>query len=76
MHGIQQLPPFLAPNDIIRYTLEELLSITAQYTINKEVAGPLPVPGGREAVPGNSKAAPSSIAIQGAKKDAKGGKKR
>jgi hypothetical protein len=63
MHGIQQLPPFLAPNDIIRYTLEELLSIAAQYTTNKEVAGPLPVLGGREAVPGNSKVAPSSIAI-------------
>jgi hypothetical protein len=47
-----------------------------QYATNKEAAEPLPIPSGREVVPSSSKAAPSIIVIQGAKKDAKGSKKR
>jgi hypothetical protein len=53
-----------------------LLSVTTQYTTNKEADGPLPTLGGRETVTGSSKAAPSSITIQEAMKDVKGGKKR
>jgi hypothetical protein len=47
-----------------------------QYATNKEAAEPLPIPSGREVVPSSSKTAPSIIVIQGAKKDAKGSKKR
>jgi hypothetical protein len=72
----QQLPCFRAPNDIVSYTIEELLGIATQYAINKKAVRPQPIPGSREAVPGNSQAAPFGTAIQGAKKDAKGGKKR
>jgi hypothetical protein len=53
-----------------------MLCLTAQYATNKEVATPLPVLGGREAVPDSSKVVPSNIAVQGAKKDVKGGKNR
>jgi hypothetical protein len=57
---------------LFRYTTEELLSITAQYAINKEATKPLPISGDREAVPCSNKAAPSNVVIQ----DIKGGKKR
>jgi hypothetical protein len=50
---MQQLLPFLAPNEVFWYTTEELLSITTQYATNKEAAKPLPIPGGREVVPSN-----------------------
>jgi hypothetical protein len=70
-------PPFRAPNDFFKYTTEELLSLATQYTTSKEAVRPLPVRGGREVVPSSSsKVAPSSIIIQVAKKDIKGGKKR
>jgi hypothetical protein len=72
----QQPPPFWVLNDIFRYTTEELFSIVAQYATRKEAARPHPVLGSREAVPGSNKVASSSIAVQGARKDAKGGKKR
>jgi hypothetical protein len=63
-------------NDIFRYTTRELLSIAIQYVTNKEVARPLPIPGDREVARSSTNVAPSSITIQGTKKDAKGGKKR
>jgi hypothetical protein len=69
VHDVQQQPHFWAPNVIIRYTIEELLDITAKYAINEEAAEPLPVLG-------NSRAVLSGKAIQDAKKTAKGGKKR
>jgi hypothetical protein len=75
-HNVQQPPHFQAPHDIFRYTTEKLLSLAAQYTTSKEVAGPPPVLGGREAAPSSTKVTPSSIAIQGTNKDVKGGKKR
>jgi hypothetical protein len=56
-------------NDVVRYTTEQLLGMSILYATSKEAARPLPVPG-------SSKAAPSSITMQGAKKDAKGGKMR
>jgi hypothetical protein len=72
MRDVQQSPPFRAPNDVVWYTIKEQLGIVAQHAINKETIGPLPILGGREVVPGSSKVAPSSIAVQGTK----GGKKR
>jgi hypothetical protein len=74
VHDVQQPPCFLASNDIVRYTTRELLDVAAQYTTNKEASSPLPVPGEREAIPGNSRAAPSNITIQGTMKDVKGGR--
>jgi hypothetical protein len=56
-------------NDVVRYTTEQLLGMSILYATSKEAARPLPVPG-------SSKAAPSSITMQGAKKDAKGSKMR
>jgi hypothetical protein len=53
-----------------------LLSPTTQYTTSKEAVRLNPIQGGREEIPGSSKAMPSSIAIRGAKNDAKDGKKR
>jgi hypothetical protein len=52
-----------------------MLNITAQYATNKETARPFPVLGGKEVIPNSSRVLPSNITIQGAKKDAKGGKK-
>jgi hypothetical protein len=76
VHDVQQPPHFWALNDVIRYTTEELLNITTSYATNEEAACLLSIPGDREAVPTISQAAPSGIAIQCAKKDAKGGKER
>jgi hypothetical protein len=76
MRDAQQLSHFRAPNDIIRYTTEELLNITAQYVASEEAVGPLPIPSSKETVPGSSQVAPSIIVVQVAKKDAKGGKKK
>jgi hypothetical protein len=76
VHDTRQPPHYWAKNNIVRYTPEELLNITAQYASNEVVAGPLLVPSIREADPGSSQAMPSSIVIQGVKKDAKGSKKR
>jgi hypothetical protein len=76
VHVSQQPPPFRTPNDVVRYNIEELLSITAQYTTNKEAARPLPIPGGKEAVPDSNKTVSSSISVPATKKDAKSGKKR
>jgi hypothetical protein len=56
-------------NDIFRYITEELRSITAQYTSNKEAAELL-------RILGSSNTAPSDTTIQDARRDAKGGKKR
>jgi hypothetical protein len=67
---------FCARNDVVRYTTKELLDIAAQCTTNEEVVGSLLVLGGREVAPNNSRATPYNIAVQGAKKDAKDGKKR
>jgi hypothetical protein len=73
---VLQLPHFRAPNDVGRYTTKELLDITAQYATNEETAGPLLVPGSREANPSCCRMAPSSIVVQGTKKDEKGSKKK
>jgi hypothetical protein len=71
------LPPcFCAPNDITRYTTEELLDIIAQYATNEEAAGATLVSGVMEVVPGSSRAMPSNIVVQGTEKDAKGGDKK
>jgi hypothetical protein len=67
---------FCARNDVVRYTTKELLDIAAQCTTNEEVVGSLLVLGGREVAPNNSRATPYNIVVQGAKKDAKDGKKR
>jgi hypothetical protein len=69
---VRQPPWFRASNNVIKYTTEELLNIAT----NEEVAEPLLVPSGREAIPSSSWVAPPSIAIQGAKKEAKGDMKR
>jgi hypothetical protein len=71
-----QLPPFWALNDIIRYTVEELLNIATHHATYEETVGPILVLGGREVVLSSSRVVPSNIVIQGTKKDAKGGKKR
>jgi hypothetical protein len=76
MGNTQQLLCSQAPNNVIRHTTMEMLDVTTQYATNEEVVGPLLVPCSREAVPGSSQVAPSSIAVQGAKKDAKDGKKK
>jgi hypothetical protein len=76
VRDVQQPPYFRAPNDVVRYTTEELLDIAAQYAANEEVAGTPPIPGGRKPIHDSRRAAPSNIVIQGAKKDAKGSKKR
>jgi hypothetical protein len=76
VHDAQQQPPFWAPNDIFRYTTEELLGITTQYATSKEACERIPVQGSREAVPDSNKAMPYNAAVQNSKKDAKGGKKR
>jgi hypothetical protein len=52
-----------APNDIVRYTTEELLSIATQHATSKEATGPPIVLGAREVIPGDSKAASSGITI-------------
>jgi hypothetical protein len=44
---VQKRPCFHAPNDIARYTIEELLDITAHYATDEEATGPLPVLGDR-----------------------------
>jgi hypothetical protein len=72
VRNAQQLMPFWAPNDIIRYTTKGLLDIAAQHATMEEVDRPPPVLGNRGAVPGSSKAAPSGFTVQGIK----GGKKR
>jgi hypothetical protein len=76
VHDARQPPRFWAPNNIVRYTTEEVLDIAAQYTTDEEAARALLVSGGREAIPGSSRVAPSNIDIQGIEKDAKGNKKR
>jgi hypothetical protein len=48
------MTPFQAPNDIVKYTTNELLDISALYTNNEEAVRPLLVPGGRGAAPGRS----------------------
>jgi hypothetical protein len=73
MGDARQPPCFRAPNDVVRYTTMELLDITTQYTMNEEAVRAPHVPGGREAILGSSRAAPSNLVIQGTKK---GGKKR
>jgi hypothetical protein len=55
----QQPPRFRTPNDIVRYTTEELLDITAHHATNKEAVGPLLVPSGRETVPSSNRAVSS-----------------
>jgi hypothetical protein len=67
----QQPSPFRAPNNVFRYTTEELLSITAQYANDKEAADPLPVSGGREVTLCSSKAVPSNVVIPDAMGDTK-----
>jgi hypothetical protein len=62
-------------NDVIRNTTEDLLNIAALYCTKEEATRPLPILGGRGAVTGSNQAMPSGVAIQGTKKDAKGGKK-
>jgi hypothetical protein len=76
VHDAHQLPPFWALNDIIRYTVKELLNIATHHATYEETVGPILVPGGREVVLSSSRVAPSNIVVQGTKKDAKGGKKR
>jgi hypothetical protein len=76
MCNAQQPPCYWAQNDTIKYTTGELLDIVTPHTTNEEAIGPLPIPGGREAVPSSSQAAPSGIAIQDAKKNANDNKKR
>jgi hypothetical protein len=44
VHYAQQLSSFWAPDDVVRYTTEELLVIAGQYTIIEEVIDPHPVP--------------------------------
>jgi hypothetical protein len=50
VHNVRQPPWFRASNNAIKYTTEELLNIAT----NEEVAEPLLVPSGREAIPSSS----------------------
>jgi hypothetical protein len=69
MHDVQQPPPFQAPNNIFRYTTEELRSVAAHYaTINKVAT--------LRSTPSRGKEVLSDIAIHDAEEVAKGGKKR
>jgi hypothetical protein len=72
----QESPPFQAPNDIFRYTTEEVHSVTAQYTTGNEAAKLRPAPGSREVTLSSSKEVSSDAAIHDAKEGAKGSKKR
>jgi hypothetical protein len=63
-------------SDIFRYTIEELRSITNQYTTSNEVAALHPAQGSREATPRSSKELMSGVAVYSTKVGAKGGKKR
>jgi hypothetical protein len=74
-HALEPLH-FRAPNDIVRYTTDELLDIAAQYDTNEEAAGPLPILGGRDAVLSSSQMTQSGLAVHCTKKDVKGNKKR
>jgi hypothetical protein len=72
-----RLPPWLrAPNNIVRYTTNELLDNAIQDATNEEAVRTVLVLGGWEAVPHSSRDAPSNIIVQGSKKGTKGGKKR
>jgi hypothetical protein len=62
--------------DIFRYTIEELRSITNQYTTSNEVAALHPAQGSREVTPRSSKETMSGVAVYSTKVGAKGGKKR
>jgi hypothetical protein len=39
MHNAQQPLYFCAPNDVIRYTIEELLDIATQYATSEDTPG-------------------------------------
>jgi hypothetical protein len=76
MRDPRQSPWLRAPNNIIRYTTNELLDIAIQDAIDQEVVRTVLVLGGREAVLDSSRDAPSNIIVQGSKEGTKGGKKR
>jgi hypothetical protein len=71
----QQLPPFWALNDVLRYTTKEVHNITSQYITSKEVVKLHPVPRSRKVTPGSSNAVPSDTTGQDAKKGAKGARR-
>jgi hypothetical protein len=71
MRDAQQPSPFQEPNDIFRYTIEELRS----YATSDEAAEFHPIPGSREVTLSIRKEAPSDVTVHD-KEGAKGGKKR
>jgi hypothetical protein len=60
----------------LRYTTEELRSIAAQYTTNSEAAEFRLPPGSREVTPSSDREAPSDVAVQSARVDGEGDKRR
>jgi hypothetical protein len=76
MHSVWPPQRFRALNDVVRYTIKELLDIISQHTPSKRVDEATLDPGDWEAVPDISRVMMSNIADQGTKKGAKGSKKR
>jgi hypothetical protein len=63
-------------NDIFRYTIEELRSVTTTYTTSSEAARFHHPPGSREATPSCGRELPSDVAIHSTREGTEGDKRR